>query len=243
MHFHLAGPVARAARIMLASSLLLLSSNAFGQQSYVGRYDIYGGYAFLNSSKISLAEHGFQTQVGMRVRTWVSLGFDYTIVTGDAMLTSSLLPTSLQQQLGAQLAQLAAAKLIPASYSLSVPLSSKTEAFSAGTQFAYRHFKAVTIFFRPDLGAIHESAVPHPTDPIATSIVAQLDPSGKKQDWTYFYGFGGGFDFNIGKHFSLRVQADLVRDHLFDDLLKDARNTVRFSIGPGFQWGRNVVGR
>ena len=235
--------MAHTIRALLLSSFVLLSATAFGQQSYVGRYDVYGGYSFLNSSNINLAEHGVQTQVGMRLRTWVSLGFDFTAATGDASLSPGLLPTALQQQLGAQLGQLVAAGVIPSNYSLVVPLSSTTQTYSAGTQFSYRHFKAVTIFFRPDLGAIHENAVPHPTDPIATAIVAQLAPTGKKQDWTYFYGFGGGFDFNITPHFSLRVQADLVRDHLFNDLLRDARNTVRFSIGPGFQFGRNVAAR
>jgi hypothetical protein len=31
-----------------------------------------------------------------------------------------------------------------------------------------------------------------------------------------------------------------VHDHLFDDLLQNGRNTVRFAIGPGFQWGKNI---
>jgi hypothetical protein len=36
-----------------------------------------------------------------------------------------------------------------------------------------------------------------------------------------FIGFGGGFDIIFSKHFSWRTQADLVYDHLFNDLLKD----------------------
>jgi hypothetical protein len=70
--------------------------------------------------------------------------------------------------------------------------------------------------------------------------VAQLAPAGKKQDWTIFYGFGGGADLLFSKHVALRVQADLVRDHLFNDILKDSRGTVRFSIGPCFNFGRNI---
>jgi hypothetical protein len=72
-------------------------------------------------------------------------------------------------------------------------------------------------------------------------IVKGLAPAGHKTDWTYFYGFGGGADFNFSKHFSLRVQADLVRDHLFNDILRDARGTIRFSVGPAFNFGRNIV--
>ena len=66
------------------SCSLFLSS--LGQQSYVTRYDIYGGYAFLNSPNVSLFEHGFASQIGFRPKTWVSVGFDYTIAAGDLRL-------------------------------------------------------------------------------------------------------------------------------------------------------------
>lgn len=228
-------------RVVAAGACLLLTAAcAFAQQEYVGKYDIYGGFGYLNSPKISLSENGFHTQAGMRMNRWLSLGFDYTVVTGDGALVPSLLPTSLQQTLGAQLGGLAAAGKLPPGYALKVPISSNTQTFSLGPQVSYRHFRQFTLFARPDLGAIREVATPKPADPIASAILAQLAPSGKKQDWTYFYGFGGGIDVNITKKFSIRVQADFVRDHLFNDLLKDSRNTVRFAIGPGFQWGRNV---
>jgi hypothetical protein len=88
---------------------------------------------------------------------------------------------------------------------------------------------------------IREVATPHPGDPIAALIVSQLAPSGTKKDWAVFYGFGGGADFLFSKHFAVRVQGDFVRDHLFDDLLKNARNTGRFSIGPCFNFGKNIA--
>jgi hypothetical protein len=56
-----------------------------------------------------------------------------------------------------------------------------------------------------------------------------------------FVGFGGGFDILFSKHVGWRTQADLVYDHLFNDLLKDARFTVRFSAGPCFNFGKNIV--
>jgi hypothetical protein len=230
----------KASRLVLATSVLFLAPSAFGQQDYVGHYDIYGGYGYLNSPKISLAESGFHTQVGMRVRRWVSLGFDYTIVTGNGALTPNLLTTTLQQQLGPTVAGAIGAGLIPANYQLKVPLDSKTQTFSAGPQLSYRHFKQATLFVRPDLGAIYENATAKPTDAFATAIVQQLVPSGSKQDWTVFYGFGGGVDLIVSRRFSIRVQADFVHDHLFNDLLQDGRNTVRFAIGPGFQWGKNI---
>ena len=73
--------------------------------------------------------------------------------------------------------------------------------------------------------------------------MAQLAPAGHKTDWQGFYGVGGGFDILVSKHLALRVQADHVWDHLFNDLLKDGRWTTRFSIGPCFNFGGNIVGK
>jgi hypothetical protein len=233
---------AKRALILSAVSLLLLVSTALGQQTYVGHFDVYMGAAYLGSPAINLGETGVHLQVGMRPTHWYSMGFDYTRDSGTTSLIPTMLLGSLQQQLNAQLAPLQQAGWIPAGYKLAVPLDSTTETFSAGPQIAFRHFKAVTIFVRPDLGAMHETAVVHPKDTIARMVVAQLSPSGTKQDWTPFYGFGGGVDLNLTNHFSLRVQADFVHDHLFNDLLP-GRNTVRLAIGPGFQWGKNMAAR
>jgi len=223
--------------------LLLLPSPVFGQQTYVTRFDAFAGYAFLDSPHVNLFENGFATQAGVRVRKWVSLGVDYTLASGDLNLTPNLLTTALQQQLGAQLGGLAAQGIIPPTYSLSVAAHSRTQTFAAGPQLAYRHYKKFTLFFRPVfMGVMHETATPKATpDPIATGIIAELAPGGKKTDNVLFIGFGGGFDIIFSKHFSWRTQADLVHDHLFNDLLKDGRFTTRFSIGPAFNFGRNIA--
>jgi len=228
-------------RVAVLASALIFPLLSFGQQTNVTRFDIFVGPAVLSSPKISLNEPGVQFQIGLRPKTWVSLGFDYTWATGSLTLTPDLLTTSLQQQLGATLAQLAAAGLLPPGYKLAIPSDSVTQTFAAGPQFAYRHWQSVTLFVRPDLGAIHESATPRPGDPIAKAIVAQLAPSGTRTDWTVFYGFGGGVDIKLWKNLALRTQADLVYDHLFSDLLQEGRYTVRFSIGPAFNFGRNIV--
>ncbi len=219
---------------------LLVLSPANAQQKYVSRFDAFGGYAFLDSPHVGLFENGFQFQVGVRPKTWYSLGFDYSISEGSLTLTPNLLTDALQQQLAAQFQALALAGLIPPGYTLSVPTHSRTQTFAAGPQLAYRHFSHVTLFIRPSIGAIYEVATPNPGDPIATAVVAQLAPSGRKTDWTGFYGFGGGVDYLFSKHVGLRIQADLVYDHLFSDLLKDGRLTTRFSIGPCFNFGKNI---
>ena len=226
--------------LVVPIALLLAASPVAAQQTYVSQFDVFTGYAFLDSPHINLFENGFQAQFGYRPKPWYSLGFDYSRSTGDLVLTPDLLPTALQQLLGTQLAQLAAAHLIPAGYALAVSTHSTTQTFAMGPQFSYRHFSHLTLFVRPSLGAIHEQAVPHPADAIATAIAKELAPTGKKTDWTGFYGFGGGFDLLLSKHVGIRTQADLVYDHLFNDLLKDGRWTVRFSVGPCFNFGKNI---
>ena len=231
----------RMAAFLPVAALFLVTSPALGQQKYVTRYDIFAGYAFLDSPAISLFENGFQFQIGVRPTAWYSLGFDYSISAGDLTLTPNLLTPALQQQLGAQLAELIKQGVIPPTYMLSLPTHSRTQTFAGGPQFAYRHFSKVTLFIRPEFGGIYEVATPHPTDMVAQAIVKQLAPSGQKTDWTGFYGFGGGTDLIFSKHVALRVQADLVYDHLFNDLLRNGRWTVRFGVGPAFNFGRNIV--
>jgi hypothetical protein len=227
-------------RGFLVLAMLIAPVSARGQQTYVTRFDIYTGYTFLDSPHTSLFTNGFHFQAGVRPSTHYSVGFDYSISAGDFTLTPDLLTTSLQQQLGAQLAQLIAMGVIPPNYSLVVRSHSRTQTFAAGPQLAYRHFSTVTLFVRPFIGAVHVLATPHPSDPVATAIVKQLAPSGEKTDTAPFYGFGGGVDFLFSKHFALRVQSDLVYQHVFSDLLKDGQWTMRFSVGPAFNFGKNI---
>jgi hypothetical protein len=233
---------------IMTLALLLLAVPLSAQQTDVARFDAYGGYAFLNSPHVNLFENGFALQFGVRPRTWFSVGIDYSRSSGDLTITPALLPDALQQTLAAQLGQLAAAHLLPAGYSLVVPAHSVTQTFAVGPQLAYRRMKHVTLFLRPVFaGVIHENAVPKPVDQIQTLVIAGLTTaglvpaSGHKTDNVLFYGFGGGFDILFNRHLGWRTQADLVYDHLFSDLLKDGRFTVRFSTGPCFNFGKNIA--
>jgi len=230
-------PWVPASLAFFAAALLLSSSAAFGQQTYVSRFNTYIGYTFLDSPHVSLFENGLHYQVGVNPTTWLALGFDYSFSEGNLTLTPNLLTPTLQQELAEELAVIAPG--YPLS-SLSVSSHSATQTFAVGPQYEYRHFSKVTLFVRPSFGAIYERATPHPVGEIPVLIVAQLAPSGYKTDWTPFYGFGGGADWNFSQHVALRVQADLVYDHLFSDLLKDGRLTTRFSIGPTFNFGSNI---
>jgi hypothetical protein len=229
-------------RFLTIVAPLWLASSAFAQQEYVSRFDAFAGYAFLNSPHIGLFENGFAAQIGLRPRTWYSVGFDYSISAGDTTLTPDLLPTSLQQSLEAVLAQLAAAGQLPAGYMLRVPIHSRTQTFAVGPQLALRKWRNRTVFFRPLFaGAVYEQATPKAADPIAALIVSQLVPSGTKSDTTWFLGLGGGFDALLSRHLAVRTQVDVVYDHLFNDLLRNGRWTVRFSVGPAFNFGKNIA--
>ena len=232
---------ARSLLTMVWFAALCLSWPAFAEQEYVSQFNAYGGYALLASPDISLVENGFAAQFGFQPKTWYVLGVDYSISSGDNTITPGLLTKTLQQQLGAQLAQLAAEGQLPPGYRLRVPTHSRTQTFVAGAQLVSHHFTHVTLFLRPVVfGAVHESAALHPTDPIAAAIVAQVVPSGTTTDTTWFIGAGGGFDVLLTKHLVLRNQVDVVWDHLFSSLLENGRWTVRYSVGPAFYFGRNI---
>jgi hypothetical protein len=227
---------------LLLLAILFAAAPARGEQNYVSRYDLFAGYTFLDSPHVSLFENGFHFQAGVRPKTWYSLGVDYSISSGSLTLTPNLLTPAVQAELGGLLQQFAQAGQLPAGYTLAIPSNSLTQTITGGPQLAYRHFSRMTLFVRPSVGAIHETATPQPAsgDVIAKTVVSALAPSGKKTDWTVFYGFGGGADFLLSKHVAIRVQADLVYDHLFSDLLQDGRFTTRFSVGPCFNFGSNI---
>jgi len=227
-----------------ALSALMLASIAFAQQDYIGRFDVFTGYMYLNSPLINLGESGFHLQVGTNPKKWYAMGFDFSAGTGDSVLTTSMLLNSVQQEIASQLAPLKTAGLLPASYEPTVPLHSRSQTYAAGPQLNYRHFRRVTLFIHPDLGAIHETAIPHPnpSDKIAVALVTQLAPTGTEEDWTYFYGVGGGMDVNLMQHMGVKVHVDFVHDHLFSSFLP-SRNSVRFSVGPVFHFGGNIAAK
>jgi hypothetical protein len=235
----------RSARSLLTLALAVTAltpfHHAFAQQTDIKRYEVYSGFSYFSTPDLNLAEHGYHFQAGYNARPSIAFGFDYSLVSGHNSLTPDLLTDSLQLQIGAALQALEFEGIIPPGYQLNVPTGSTTQTFAAGPQWVYRHFVPVTIFLRPDLGAIREVARPHPGDPVATLIVQGLAPSGEKISWASFYGFGGGFDWNATRRLGLRIQADEVYNHLFNDLLKNSRWTTRVSVGPVFHFGKNIV--
>ena len=212
---------------LFALALLLPPSTALGQQTYVSRFNTYIGYSFLDSPHVGLFENGLHYQAGVNPTTWLAVGFDYSFSEGNLTLTPNLLTPALQQEL--------AGLLTPFNYpvsSLAVSTHSATQTFAGGPQFEFRHYSKVTLFVRPSFGVIYETATPHPVGAIPFAVVsALLNGKLSTSDSTPFY---------FSQHVALRVQADLVHDHLFSNLLKDGRLTTRFSIGPCFNFGSNI---
>ena len=209
-------------------------------QNYVSRYDIYTGFTDIDSPALGLNQKGFHAQAGINLRRWLSMGGDYSVASGDEILTTSLLSADLQAKVNGAQAGYIKAGLLPPNYVLMVPTHAHTQTFAFGPQLVFRHFSKATLFLRPSLGAIHERATPTKTDPFETVIVGQLAPAGFKADWTGFYGAGGGVDFALSKHLGVRAQMDAVYNHPFDDLLASGRMTYRYSVGPSFHFGRDV---
>lgn len=229
---------------LAALTVIALVTPIYGQQTQVERYDLYSGFTAFSTPHLNLTERGYNFQAGVNLRSWIAAGFDFAYVTGHSSLNPSMLKPSLAAQIEQEIAALEAAHQLPPGYMLSVPTDSSTQTFAAGPQLNYRHWNWVTLFIRPSLGAVHQTATPHPNpaDPFAVGVAHQLAPSGKKTDWQGFYGFGGGMDWNFGPHFSLRTQMDLVYWHLYNDLL-DGNWTVRYAVGPAFHFGGNILHR
>ena len=197
---------------------------AFAQQQYVNRYDLLTAYSHLSSPSVSLQQNGFNTSFGVNLIRWLAVGADFSVFKGNGSieLAKTNVAPILAPFLGGQ--------------NPSIPFSATTYTFAAGPQFNLRKFKWVTLFARPGLGALHESAtlqIPPALAPLA-SLVPGLAPN--LTNTVVFYGAGGGLDYNLSRHVAVRFSADFVHTHLFSNLLLP-RNAVRVSVGPTWRWG------
>jgi hypothetical protein len=215
--------------------LLSIATVSVAQQDYVSRFDAFGGYSYFSSPKLNLVERGFNGEFGVNVKRWIALGGDFSIFDGHSSLTPGELNPTVQAQL------LPILTTLPPGTVISVPFSARTYTFSAGPQINIRHWKPITPFIRPAFGVLHEDVTAKPNTPLTNLLVANLlGASGKKSDTVLFYGFGGGLDFTISRHFAIRTAADFVHTHLFGHLLNGGRNSVRVSLGPAIRWGGDV---
>jgi hypothetical protein len=220
--------------LVFVLSLTVVTTLAQKQQ-YVSQYDAYFGFAYLTTPNMNLDQRGWQAQFGYNYRRWVALGFDTSYFGGNSSITVSQLNNATIAKLAPIL------PLLPPGYTVWAPYHANTYTITGGPQFNYRGFKYVTLFFHPDIGAMHQSITMHPPDPIMGQILTNLlGPSLKTSQWTGFYGVGFGLDVNVSKHVGLRFQSDWVYTNLFSDLLRDSQHTWRMSASPTFRFGKNV---
>jgi hypothetical protein len=222
--------------IALVILVFVFTFAAYAQQDYVGRFDVFGGYSYFSSPKINLVERGFNGEAGVNINRGFAMGFDFSVFHGHSSLMASELNPTVQAQLAPLLSTL------PAGVVVSVPFDATTYTYSAGPQINIRHWKPVTFFVRPGLGALHETVTAKPNNALTTGLVnLLLGPSGQVSDTVVFYGFGGGIDWNVSKHFAIRTAADFAHFTVFESLLNGGRNAVRVSVGPAFHFGGNAA--
>ena len=226
-------------RLLLCVLLLLLLSTAlpcFSQQTDIRQFSAFGAFSYLSTPSLNLTQRGFDGDFGVNVRSWLTLGGDFSYENGH----SSLLPSALNSATQAKLAPFL--PLLPPGFVLAVPYNSSTYTYEAGPQFNYRGLKKVTFFVRPALGALHANFTAKPNNPIIAEIVSGLlNGSTSKTDTVVFYGFGGGITWEITPQFGLRVASDFVHYDFFSNLLNGGRNSVRVVVGTKFSFGKNIL--
>src|SRR5271169_4535442 len=222
---------------VLALFLLSTALNCFSQQTDIRQYSTFGAFSYLSTPSLNLAQRGFDGDFGVNVRSWLTLGGDFSYANGH----STLLPNDLNSATQAKLAP-----YLPLFQQLGIPVAvpynSSTYTYEAGPQFNYRHMKKVTLFVRPALGALHANFAAKPNNPYIAQIVSGLlNGSTSKSDTVVFYGFGGGITWEITPHFGIRVASDFVHYDFFSNLLDGGRNSVRVVMGTKFSFGKNIL--
>lgn len=216
--------------------VLLATLTCFSQQTDIRQFAAYGAYSYLDTPSLNLSQKGFDGDFGVNVRSWLTIGGDFSYFAGN----SSLVPSNLNGTAQAKLAPIL--PLLPPGFVLAVPYNISTYTYEAGPQLNYRGLKHLTLFVRPALGALHASVTAKPNNPILDEIVAGL-LNGKttKSDTVLFWGFGGGVTYEVTPRFGIRFATDFAQYNFFSDLLNGRRNSVRLSIGTKFGFGKNIV--
>jgi hypothetical protein len=200
----------------------------------INRYTVYTGFDTMISPARSLTERGFDVDFGVTLKPWLALGGDFSAI-GNAIVSGSGTINGSETVYSPLLSGVG----VPPS-TVHVPFNSTTYTFAAGPQFYLRKWQKITLFARPGLGGIHESAdftLPPGLGGFLTQLGAPV-PSSHQTDTTWFVGAGGGIDFNVSRPVGIRITCDWVNTHLFSNLLTSRQNYVRFTIGPTFRWGR-----
>ena len=214
--------------------------NPEGSAVYAPRFDVYLGYAYFNTPKLSLAEHGAHLQVGLNVKRWLALGLDYSRATGDFGLSPTVLKPEFRDSALNIVQQFKDQGIVPPGYTGAVPTNATTQTLAGGPQLVWRH-RRWTLIYGPSIGWVLEKTKLKPYDMATNIFVSEASPDPTPGDHKMFFGGGAAVDINATRHFGLRVRVDVVHDNLFtDSFLAEGRWTTRVSIGPSFHFGKSL---
>jgi hypothetical protein len=227
--------------------VLLTALTCFSQQDFIARYSAFTAFSYLSTPSINLTQRGFDADFGINLKSWLTLGGDFSYNSG----SSSLLPNYLNGATQAKLAPIL--PYLPPGFVVATPYDISTYTYEAGPQFNYRGLKRFTFFARPALGALHATVTTKPyrckqpeldCGPILSQIVNTL-LSGRtsSSDTVVFYGFGGGITWEATHYFGIRVATDFVHYDFFSNILNGGRNSVRLTMGTKFNFGKNILGK
>jgi hypothetical protein len=225
--------------LLLLLFLSLSVVTCFSQQNYISKYSGYGGFSYLSTPSLNSVQRGFDSDFGVNLRSWLTVGADFSYGSGSTTLLPNQLNAATQ------------AKLLPYlpvfqkyGIPLAVPYDSSTYTYEAGPQFNYRRLRKLTLFARPALGALHTTITAKPNNPMIAQLVSGLLGGKMSQsDTVLFYGFGGGMTWEATHQFGIRATVDFVHYNMFSDILDGGRNTVRVTVGTKFNFGKNILGK
>lgn len=238
--------------VVIAILTTVVIQSASAQVSFQ-KWDMYGGYTYLNTPTNSMSQYGYNLSFGRNINKWLALGADFSNFSGSGAQAAT--GTDLAAKLPPTVLATLPASLAPALpyIKVNVPVNLNTTTFAAGTQFQLRKTKWVTPFFRPFLGAFHAKAQGKPSQITATQVPTGVTPQmlaavlqsipqptlnkALTQDATVLgYGAGLGIDLNITRPIGIRFATDYIRTPLFGA----RQNNVRIGFGLIYRFGGDV---
>lgn len=201
-------------------------------------FGAYIGFPVAWTPAQTLRQMGFQAEFGVRVNRRCFVGFDVSRIEGTASLGLSQMPAALASPLRAEIAELEAVGILPPDYKFQISGEVANVLLGVGPQFTTQTHHRMMFFANPDLGAMRASLTPQPHDAFTRAFSATASPSGRKLDWTPFYGGAGGIDVQVGHNIGIRSMLDVIHSHPFNDLLASGVWSYRISTGVSYQFGK-----
>src|SRR5271157_2773983 len=83
----------------LAFFVLLTTLTCFSQQDYIARYSVFTAFSYFATPSVNLVQRGFDADFCINLRSWLTIGGDFSYGTG----SNSILPKHLNAATQAEL--------------------------------------------------------------------------------------------------------------------------------------------